>query len=418
MGSFTTTVGNLTFSFFIDWFNPSMNKTAGKTVSCDAIMLFCLNLLYHLRHKPKNTFFAGITPPHEPSVTTITALLDPIIDQLCHFHHGVIVRTYRHPEGINKHVGVLVLIGDLLAVRKALGFAGIASLHHFCSFCSLARTDIESLDVNLWRPRIGLEVIAAAEEWRQASTKKQRTELFNRNGVRWSSLHQLFYQDPVKHTVLGIMHNWLEGVLQYHVRVKWGIGTDAGQDPNTHQEVQIVDDMGMDLDEDIVDKELIELQQENQEHNDTPSHFQRLHSINTQNLMAMNIDDASNDDESDFHPSLDSDNDSQYSEVESLHLACIFDALTLVEIHNCITNVAIPSWVNRPPANLGEKSHGKLKADHWLTLFTVIFPLILPEIWSRTKTQHCYEITPKKETISCAFINLMGNIQEYNVGKI
>ena len=29
-----------------------------------------------------------------------------------------------------------------------------------------------------------------------------------------------------------------------------------------------------------------------------------------------------------------------------------------------------------------------------------------------------YEITPKKETISCIFINLMGNIQEYNMGKI
>ena len=30
----------------------------------------------------------------------------------------------------------------------------------------------------------------------------------------------------------------------------------------------------------------------------------------------------------------------------------------------------------------------------------------------------CYKITPKKETISHTFINLMENIQEYNVGKI
>ena len=29
-----------------------------------------------------------------------------------------------------------------------------------------------------------------------------------------------------------------------------------------------------------------------------------------------------------------------------------------------------------------------------------------------------YYETTKKETISCTFINLMGNIQEYNVGKI
>jgi len=30
----------------------------------------------------------------------------------------------------------------------------------------------------------------------------------------------------------------------------------------------------------------------------------------------------------------------------------------------------------------------------------------------------CYEMTSKKETISYTFINLMGNTQEYNAGKI
>jgi hypothetical protein len=63
LGSFTTTPGNLTFSYFIDWFNPLTNKIAGKIVSCGAIMMFCLNLPPDLRHLPENTFFAGITPP-------------------------------------------------------------------------------------------------------------------------------------------------------------------------------------------------------------------------------------------------------------------------------------------------------------------------------------------------------------------
>jgi len=30
----------------------------------------------------------------------------------------------------------------------------------------------------------------------------------------------------------------------------------------------------------------------------------------------------------------------------------------------------------------------------------------------------CYEVAPKEKTISCAFINLMENIQEYNAGKL
>jgi len=39
LGSFTTTRANLTFAHYIDWFNPLLNKTVGKTVSCGAIML-------------------------------------------------------------------------------------------------------------------------------------------------------------------------------------------------------------------------------------------------------------------------------------------------------------------------------------------------------------------------------------------
>jgi len=76
---FTTTKDNLTFSFFIYWFNPFTNKISGKTVSYGTIMIFCLNLPYHLQHQPENTYFAEISPsPYEPSITTITALLDPV----------------------------------------------------------------------------------------------------------------------------------------------------------------------------------------------------------------------------------------------------------------------------------------------------------------------------------------------------
>lgn len=81
LGTFTTTRGNLTFSYYIDWFNPLLNKIAGKNISCGAIMLFCLNLPYEQQHLVENTFFAGITPPpKEPSVTTITAVSDPVVD--------------------------------------------------------------------------------------------------------------------------------------------------------------------------------------------------------------------------------------------------------------------------------------------------------------------------------------------------
>ena len=95
LGPFTTTKNNFTFSFFIDWFNLFTNKISDKTVSCGAIMIFCLNLPYYLQYQPENTYFAGITPlPYEPSVTTITALLDPIVEQLQYFYHRQVIHTY------------------------------------------------------------------------------------------------------------------------------------------------------------------------------------------------------------------------------------------------------------------------------------------------------------------------------------
>jgi hypothetical protein len=50
-------------------------------------------------------------------------------------------------------------------------------------------------------------------------------------------------------------------------------------------------------------------------------------------------------------------------------------------IRQCITDVMLPSWVEHPPGNLGESKHGKLKAHQLWVLFSIIFPLIIPEFW-------------------------------------
>jgi len=53
----------------------------------------------------------------------------------------------------------------------------------------------------------------------------------------------------------------------------------------------------------------------------------------------------------------------------------------LEKIRTCIHDVSLPTWVQRPPSNLGEAAHGKLKAHELLVLFTVIFPLVMPILW-------------------------------------
>jgi len=183
LGSFTTTCSNLTFAYFINWFNPLLNKIAGKTVSCGAIMLICLNLPYELQHLVENTFFADITPPpKEPSVTTITAVSDPIIDCLQALFHSKIIRTHRHPDGIIKRVAVLPAIADLMAICKVLGFVGIKT-HNFCLYCNLSHAEMDCLDLSYWRACIGTNVRQAAIQWQQAQTKVKHNEIFNQHGV-------------------------------------------------------------------------------------------------------------------------------------------------------------------------------------------------------------------------------------------
>ena len=93
-------------------------------------MMFCLNLPYELQQLSKNTFFAGMTPPKEPTSTTITAISDPIIDQFEAIWHGRVICTYCHLHGVQKQAAILPGIGDLLAIHKAMGFAGVTS-HNF-----------------------------------------------------------------------------------------------------------------------------------------------------------------------------------------------------------------------------------------------------------------------------------------------
>ncbi|KAI0362926.1 hypothetical protein BV20DRAFT_1074530 [Pilatotrama ljubarskyi] len=42
----------------------------------------------------------------------------------------------------------------------------------------------------------------------------------------------------------------------------------------------------------------------------------------------------------------------------------------------------LPSWIERPPANFGSPSHGKLKADHWRTICTINMVITLVRVWT------------------------------------
>ncbi|KJA19185.1 hypothetical protein HYPSUDRAFT_204763 [Hypholoma sublateritium FD-334 SS-4] len=130
----------------------------------------------------------------------------------------------------------------------------------------------------------------------------------------------------------------------------------------------------------MLDNEIENLYMESRLNDDTPSHPVHLRSNISTVLQHMDhsAGDESDDDDTDgdFYPDSDSEDDDAHWKA-----TCIFTEGELNKIRACLAGAVIPTWVDRLPTNLGEKAHGKLKADQWFILFSIFFPLILPEIW-------------------------------------
>ena len=216
----------LLWSLSIDWFNPRGNKAAGKSTSTGSIAMACLNLPPSLRYKSENLFLAGVIPgPKEPSVEEVGQFVEPIVDMLDRsWKEGTKFDCTESSDcGRTERSMLVVIVTDLVASRKITGVASHSSKNFFCSLCSLAKPNINNLDQTTWPTRTRAMQKKAAEEWRDATTKKERKHLFAQTGVRWSPFWKLDYYDPTKMGGVDTMHNLFLGLVQFHVRQVLGI---------------------------------------------------------------------------------------------------------------------------------------------------------------------------------------------------
>ncbi|KAG0139060.1 hypothetical protein CROQUDRAFT_85315, partial [Cronartium quercuum f. sp. fusiforme G11] len=183
--------------------------------------------------------------------------------------------------------------------------------------------------LDLSQKRSKAEVLFQAEMWAKAKTVTQKDKLVTNYGVRDSELNQLDYRDPVDHVVLGVMHNWLEGILQNHFRNWWGF---QGKKKNRQRDYGVDDD---------------------------------------------------HDEESEFE--MDTDEDKNMTWIEDFDFPqesteFLFSANDRLQLLSLLRDVIIPSGIETIPHNLGEASHGKLKAAQWASLFLYYIPLVISEI--------------------------------------
>ena len=341
--------------------------------------MFCLNLPPHLRYKPENVFIAGITPgPQEPSVIQINNILRPLIAELREAWNGLEIMTRDHHR-FQVRAALIALTSDLPATRKVAGF-GSHSAKFFCSHCYLTKSDIGSLHVGQWPRRNYERHRSEATFWLSHATNKDREHVFSSNGVRWSILLDLPYWDPTKMVSVDIMHN-ISGIVDYHVRNLLGINLkDAHKRARRGakrpfapiNDADMAMSMELDSEEPVPDVQT-QLQGESEWHDDDVDvvMFESTAPPLDEQLIELlfTIDEDENEERH---------QDTSTTNIDSSICNSSDSFLTpeqICALRHVISSITAPTWVERPPPNLGEAQHGKLKAIQWIHLITIFLPL-------------------------------------------
>ena len=206
----------------VDWFQPFTHIQ----YSIGAIYLTVQNLPRTERYKAENMILVGIIPgPAEPPLT-INSYLAPLVDDLKHaWSPGISIST-RNCSSITVRLALTCVACEIPASRKVCGFVG-HNARLGCNKCfkqflvtSDGNVDYSGFDRETWPSRTVESHRERCLELMKQSTKTGMRKMESDLGVRHSCLLSLSYFNPVRFTVVDIMHNLFLGTGK-HVFKLW-----------------------------------------------------------------------------------------------------------------------------------------------------------------------------------------------------
>lgn len=128
------------------------------------------------------------------------------------------IPTYTVPTGALIDAHIIPILADLEAIRKWTGFAPHMA-RWFCWYCKCTLAFRHKWNHTEWEYRTNDEVRKLAQQWKDENRISEKTKLVKKSGVLWTPMHDLPYWEPVTHTLLGFMHNWLEGIIILSLKI-------------------------------------------------------------------------------------------------------------------------------------------------------------------------------------------------------
>ncbi|KAG1885889.1 uncharacterized protein F5891DRAFT_1232191 [Suillus fuscotomentosus] len=328
----------------MDGFNPYHMKEAGK----------------------KNLFLVGIIPgPGAPLLEQINHN-----DLLVFWNSGVYyASTPNHRNGHCVWCAVIPLICDLPAARQMSGYAHFSS-RHFCSLCCLRLEEINDLDRSHWLPRTCQEHRHWAERWRNAPSEKERKNIFDMHGLRWSELLR----------------------LPRHCRDIWGMDIKLKDGDGTWVDSGAATEFDKDSDALLQDAwETLRHGTINDMQKLTRSQLQRL-CRDTQMLPEPRYIDRKKhllkklEQYRQHHPeTIETSSLGPVPQIKRRKVkkndTVVLGAGVLAEVQRDMARTRLPYWVSPAPREAGSTRVGKLSADQWRSFCTIHLVVTLGRIW-------------------------------------